>query len=460
MYSFARNMQDYIFILKEYNRLKNIYNNKIYLHNYDENLILIKSKTLKINWNPFYKNISESNDNDVIIKCDDDILFIDMNSLKNAINNRINDNISFIIHSNCINNGVCAYYQKYLFPKIKDELNKYPIGGLLGVLFEKPEIAYVIHNQFSNDICKDLQNINKYIIDDIYINNRISINFILINGSDTKYLKDISTDDEYQLSGFIPESLGRPNKIKGDLLTSHLSYSFQDKILLNKNDIINNYIKIKDKYINNLNNIIVNYNINNNLYIPKYHITNNLLNDESIFKIKQWYTLNHYYIKHCNTDKYLSIDYQNDEFYLSNIKKTAFQIIDKNNNNIEIRLGIYNLTRYNYIGKFRNEIILMKYIYDEKERELTKEDIDINNSFYLKFIKYNLYLSIKNNKDNIIDITINKNDKWYFENVDLSNEYINCTRIINNNKIYYKNIETNEVYTNYYKGWGIENVLW
>jgi hypothetical protein len=444
MYDFSRNINDHNFIKSEYNRLNLIFNSKIFLHNFNEN----KFEKIKTDWNPFYKELYQNtNENDVIIKCDDDILFIDIYSLKNAINDRIKDKKSFLIHSNCINNGVCTYYQKDIYPKIKDKLNIYPTGGIMGILFEKPEIAYAIHNQFTNDLLIDLENLSKYIIDDICINTRISINFILINGIDTKYFKNITYNDEYELSSFLPEKLGRYNKIKGDLITSHLSYSFQEKIILNKDYILNDYKKLMEKFIIIDKPIIKKYNMNEKLYIPMPHIRN------GIYKIKNWLTSNHYYIKNADSAKYLYIEYENDEIAISD-NKSIFEIIVKSNNLIEIKLGIYYLTRYNAMGKFTNEKLLFKYIWDEKGREILKENID--NSFYLKFTKYNYYL----NDVSSINISQNKLTKWIFEKVNYEDEFIYCKRIIKNEKIYYKNIKNNEIYTNFYKGWGQENVIW
>jgi hypothetical protein len=445
MYNFSRNINDNNFIIEEYNRLIKIYPKQIFIyHN-------INTKRIKQDWSPFYKNIANSFINDIIIKCDDDILFIDMEALKYAIIDRINDKISFIIHSNCINNGVCAYYQKELFNHIKEQLNIYPTGGILGVIFEKPELSYVMHNQFTNDLLKDFTSIHKYFIKNEYIKTRISINFILINGIDAKYLSEITTDDEYEVSSFIPELLNRPNKINGTFITSHLSYTFQDKIMLNRNDIYDKYFKIKEYYIKN-NSI----KLSNNLYInpinsiiPKFNIENN------IFKIKNWFNEKNYYIKINNSNNYLAIDYDIDNLYITEniINKTPFEIIYKNNNYIEIKLGIYNLTRYNSIGNIRNETILMKYFRDNKEKEIYLED-NLNNSFYIKFSKYNCYLTI--NEKNKIDITNNKENstKWSFENI-CKDDYIYCTRFIKNKKFYYKDINTNEIYTNYYKGWSI-----
>ena len=64
-------------------------------------------------------------------------------------------------------------------------------------------------------------------------------------------------------------------------------------------------------------------------------------------------------------------------------------------------------------------------------------------------------------KDNniFIDINSKKTNRWIFEKKNKSEEYIKVTRYIKNKKMYYKNIITNEVYTNYYNGWGLEGVL-
>jgi hypothetical protein len=464
MYNFSRNINDSIFISKEYDRLIQIYPNKIFIYNH------VNFNNIKQDWSPFYKNISKSNENDIIIKCDDDILFIDMNELKNSIIDRINDKISFIIHSNCINNGVCSYYQRELFNNIKEPLNIYPKGGILGIIFEKPELAYIMHKQFTDDLLKDLNNIEKYFIKNEYITSRISINFILINGIDAIHLADITTDDEYEVSSYIPELLERPNKINGKLITSHLSYTFQDKIMQKRDDIYNNYLNIQKLYIKSLINLVKvkeNYKENNlnNDYIPKSHIID-LYNDiDKIYKIKNWYTENNYYIKIHNSNKYLAIDYDTDQLYITDniIDKTSFNIIFKNNNCVEIKLGIYNLTRYNSNSNIKNEIILMKYFRDDKEKEILLDDNNNNNdnndnSFYIKFTKYNCYLTLKDNKVEIIN---NKNlaIKWSFEKIDIK-DYYNCIRFIKNKKIYYKDIDTNQIYTNYYKGWSLENVLW
>ena len=274
MFDFSRNIKDHYFIKEEYNRLINIYPNRIFLHNSVENYDKLNNKEInksQTDWYPFYKTLATKlyDEKSIIIKCDDDILFIDIYGLKSALEDRWKDKESFLIHSNCINNGLCGYYLRNKFPMLKEQLSIYPKGGLLGVLFEKPELAYAMHLQFLKDINNNISNLNNYIIDDISFSSRISINFILIRGEDVKYLENVSTQDEYELSSKIPEELLRKNKIKGDLITSHLSYQMQDKFILSKNDIINQYNNLYSNYYNsiikdnNLINNLINKKINN-----------------------------------------------------------------------------------------------------------------------------------------------------------------------------------------------------
>jgi hypothetical protein len=467
MFDFSRNKNDSIFILKEYERLNEIYLGKIFIHNHENNLLNIKNNNKKTNWNPFYKRIYEiSSEDDIIIKCDDDILFIDLNGIKRAIDDRKLDKESFLIHSNCINNGVCAYYHRNAFLKLSDKLNEYPEGGILGILFEKPEIAYGMHMDFLNEIEKSYdKNIIKYYIEDTFINTRISINFILINGCDLKYMKDVTYQDEYELSSFLPEKLGRVNKIKGDFITAHYSYSFQEKIMFHKDDIYKRYCNLSKNIDVDIDAVsdsvtkIKDFKYNR----PTLHKMN-----DKLYKVKNWIRNNSYYIKNADNNKYLYIDYEKDDVIISDKYKTIFEInsiLEKNKETamFEIKLGIYYITKYNVLGKFKNESILARMIQDKNERILIKEDYDkINNSSYIKFKKYNSYISLSERNIDYIDVTLKRQTKWIFEKIINEEEYIIAERIEKNNKFYYKNVNdlSENYYTNFYLGWGLEGCVW
>jgi hypothetical protein len=467
MFDFSRNIQDHYFIKEEYNRLINIYPHRIFLHNSIENYDKLKNKEIKkslTDWSPFYKTLATKlyDEKSIIIKCDDDILFIDIYGLKSALEDRWKDKESFLIHSNCINNGLCGYYLREKFPMLKTQLSIYPKGGLLGVLFEKPELAYAMHLQFLKDINNNISNLNNYVIDDVNISSRISINFILINGEDVKYLENVSTQDEYELSSKIPEELLRKNKIKGDLITSHLSYQMQDKFILSKNDIINQYNELYNNYCNNrINiNILMNKTLLKN---PNNSISLHYNSKNNTFNVPNWIKDNHIYIKHEYTNNYIYYDYETFELKLSQTNKTLFELYNYKENVHYIMLGIYYLSNNNIRGNFKNEQVLIKNMsnYSEKLIILEKDTISSssNSSFYVKFSKTNAYLSIT--KDNNYLTNTNKSiDKWIFEKPEKKDDFISVVREKKYNKFFYKNIKTQEIYSNIYSGWGYENIFW
>ena len=447
IFDFSRNVEDHAFITEEYERLKYMYVDKIFLYKCRNTYTCIQ----KTDWSPFYKIMSESAlDNDVIIKCDDDILFIDIYSLKEAISDRVRDKTSFLIHSNCINNGVCAFYQRHIFPKLENILSQYPKGGILGILFEKPEIANAIHNQFTEDLIKDISSIKKYVIDNQYITSRISINFILVNGSDFKYLKDVGIHDEYELSSLIPEKLLRPNKINGSLITAHLSYNSQEYILLHKDKNLNNYKKVLEKYLlHGSTTIIPN---SSDKFIVK------TLESDNLFSVKNWINESSYYIKHIDTGKYIYVDFDKDELELSSTNRTFFEIIKSPTNPdfYEIKLGVFYLTKYNCKGKFRNDNLLYQCLKNINERYI--EINEFGDRCFIKFIKYNKYLC---NDNDLLDISPNNKNDWIIERAKTDDvcDNIKVSRSLKNNKFYYQNIDTGDIYTNYYLGWGYEGIL-
>ena len=449
IFDFSRHLSDKHFLLESYKDFNKEFKNQIFIHNHKKNTSF--NNQHQYDWSPFYKTISKKkfNKNSVIIKCDDDILFIDIHGLKNAIQERIQDKTSFILHSNCINNNICTYFHKMKFENIQEKLNHYPKGGILGPCFENPFLAAHMHNQFTNDLINDISSLNKYFINNIYLNHRISINFILLNGIDCKYFKHISFNDEYELSSYYPEKLLRPNKIIGNFITSHFSYSLQDK-LLNKNKSLHFlYSKLSniylEKYNLNIDKNKLNMNVNNQLFK-----INNW--GKNKFYIKNWLNENHYYLK-CN-DQYLYIDYFDDLFSLTKNKRSLFEIHFIEDNIIEIQLGIYKFNKYNLSDVFKNRHLLLKFLYNTQESKIKIEKI--NNMTYLKFLKSNLYISWLNQSFQMTQTPVTS---WNLIKPTKLFESIYIKRYIKNKKIFYKSLNHGDVFTNFYLGWGYENII-
>jgi hypothetical protein len=76
------------------------------------------------------------------MKCDDDIVFIDLYKLPNFIN-FIRNNNHDLVFANTINNGVSAFFQQNKFELIPKTLMdlEYPPNGLCGSLWESGKKA-------------------------------------------------------------------------------------------------------------------------------------------------------------------------------------------------------------------------------------------------------------------------------------------------------------------------------
>jgi hypothetical protein len=90
--------------------------------------------TCQKNWNNYYNYYNDPIfENDIIIKCDDDIVFIDLYKLPKFIN-FIKNNDYDLVFANIINNGVSAYYQQNKYNLIPKEIMdlEYPTYGFQG----------------------------------------------------------------------------------------------------------------------------------------------------------------------------------------------------------------------------------------------------------------------------------------------------------------------------------------
>lgn len=253
MVDMTRVMSDHNFIISEYKRLSEKFPNRVILKNNLEQYQKLNSKIKKngVDWGAFYKIFEELEDHDVVIKCDDDILFIDIERLESALELRYLNQQPLIMHSNCINNGVCAFHQyKQGAWRFNSELlAMYPSAGLSGPIFiDHGDVADKMHTQFVNDLNENFNNINKYKLEkNLYLLQRISINFTFFLGKDREILKTISDQDEYLVSCKIPQLHDRPNMIIADMITSHYSYGAQKKLRDDKG--VQKYKSLADNYL-------------------------------------------------------------------------------------------------------------------------------------------------------------------------------------------------------------------
>ena len=307
MIDMTRCFDDHKYIAREQQRLNELYPGRVHLYNAEARAELLNKgddvvKSMTGKWGTFYKFLRRFNDNDIIAKCDDDTLFIDVETLAAAYDFRWNNKQPYLIHANCINNGITAYYQKQDGIWDDSRLDMYPSSGLTGPLFSHPEIACDCHDKFTTEICESTDNINNYKLEDNkYFCQRVSINFIFMLGTDRDELSKIDEQDEYETSCKIPQRLDRPNMIVGGFTVAHHTYGVQEPVMEERGTY--------EKYLK-LSNVIFDrpgFDANKNIN-SKYNPVSTIKIDDS-YVSRYWGSDNKKIIKNSKTGKYLNLDH-------------------------------------------------------------------------------------------------------------------------------------------------------
>jgi len=199
--------------------------------------------TCEKTWKNYYEYYDKSEfKNDIIIKCDDDILFIDVPRLPAFFDFVREKNDIDIVFANTINNGVAAFYQQNKFNLIPKSLMdlEYPVQGLNGSLWQSGQKAEELHKYFLENVDQFL---NAKIKDDfIYIFSRFSINFFAIRGENWHKIKDCYKDDELHLTvTFVQNERKFLNVLYPHLFVSHLSFYKQIETGIHVEQLQNEY---------------------------------------------------------------------------------------------------------------------------------------------------------------------------------------------------------------------------
>ena len=178
---------------------------------------------------PYYRHYARqlpTYERDVILKCDDDIVFIDLDGLRRFIAFRRANPQYFMLSANVVNNGVCAYFQQEdgVFPRAALDL-ELPPNGLCGSLWASGPKAAALHDIF----LRDPTNFRKSGEAAKEWNARLSINFIALLGADFVHVPDLMEDDEHFLSYGGRVRSRKPNAIYNPFTVAHLTFLTQER---------------------------------------------------------------------------------------------------------------------------------------------------------------------------------------------------------------------------------------
>jgi hypothetical protein len=210
-------------------------------YNTTQNKCFYFMDTCEKSWKNYYNYYNDKKfENDIIIKCDDDIVFIDLYKLPKFID-FIKNNDYDLVFANTINNGVSAYFQQNKYNLIPKEIMdlEYPRGGFCGSLWESGKKAEILHTYFVENYKKFLD--YDYNNEIIPINTRFSINFFGYKGKNWHKIKDCYNDDEYNLTVDYVCNRQFNNILYSDFYVSHLSFFKQNETGINLDKLIDNY---------------------------------------------------------------------------------------------------------------------------------------------------------------------------------------------------------------------------
>jgi hypothetical protein len=161
----------------------------------------------------------------VILKCDDDIVYFDLDKLEEYVSFRRSRDEFFMVSANVVNNGVCAFFQQRsgVIPQ-EDDAFELPPNGLCGTLWSDGAKAERLHRLFLNRPVRFTAAGG----DSIAWNQRISINFVALLGKDLGFIPDIMFDDEHDLCYGVRKRAKKLNCIFPRFVASHLSFWKQD----------------------------------------------------------------------------------------------------------------------------------------------------------------------------------------------------------------------------------------
>ena len=194
----------------------------------------------KSKWREYYQHYTRDRYPDhVIIKCDDDIVYIDIDGFADFISRRLADRTSLLAFPSIVNNGVCAHYQQNA--GLLGDLEDMPYDTYYGKLLMNGELCGRLHSYFLNDVegfvaaSRGLQSIVHPIGD------RISINFFAVLSEDLGIFQEIGDDDERDITTLVPPAHGRHVYVDMRFVVAHLSFNTQGRTGLDEAGVLRRY---------------------------------------------------------------------------------------------------------------------------------------------------------------------------------------------------------------------------
>jgi hypothetical protein len=202
----------------------------------------------KNSWSEYYQHYTtQLYPNHVIIKSDDDIVFIDHDAFGRFIEDRTANENPILLFPSIVNNGVCAALQKsrgYL----ARELGDFKKENVMGRLWGDGRLCGSLHSHFveRHESWLSKARASSEILG-VPIGDRVSINFFAILSKDLYVYQMLGHDDERDITVEVTRRLNRGHAISMNMTVSHLAFYKQRETGLNESRAINMYWRLSKK---------------------------------------------------------------------------------------------------------------------------------------------------------------------------------------------------------------------
>lgn len=238
LWDYTRNFQDYKYLLAECTA-----------HREGRGVVTLMSVQNKGSWREYYDHyaVTYGHLKDlVVIKCDDDIVYLDIDTFPAFIAFRVAHPEHLFTFPTIINNGIVAHMQQHQpsgYPNSRCRLAPAGTEGCPHVFERKLEgfeslvkdgkKAAWLHTWFLEALGRVPTGAQIRTPSDAHVllalQQRISINFFAVLSQDLKLFAPEGgiSDDEYYLTQVLPSMVKRPNSVYTDMTVSHFAFCTQ-----------------------------------------------------------------------------------------------------------------------------------------------------------------------------------------------------------------------------------------
>ena len=221
----------------------------------------LKTVENKQSWSEYYEFYAKAGYREtVIVKCDDDIAFMDVDKFASFTQYTFMNKEFFLVFPSIVNNGVCAFYQQKMGLIPESNSVVFPYDTFNGKLWESGQLCQKLHMFFIEN--KESWITKTRTLDPIphVLGDRLSINLFAIHSDNLGLflaMPSPSLEDEHMLTVVLPVQFQKQCVIYMPFTVSHLAFCQQRVTGLDEPYVLFHYQKLlKGTSGDNITNVI------------------------------------------------------------------------------------------------------------------------------------------------------------------------------------------------------------